>query len=197
MYGGGRPCGTGLLGTEPSSDGVSMSSRSDASGAAPMAGWEGLREQGGLRGSRQSSVSLSQCPRVTSPLVGWLGHPRRALSLPSLPASVVSTCLLVPLLPMGQSSCCPRMLCPRPGQKAKRLVPIEAAFWQGRCVGAYTLRLHQRLPSPAKRFWDLLDQCLVITCGIWLEGHVLSISFLSKSDQELEIDSDEGHCLYL
>lgn len=51
--GGGRPRGAGLLGTEPSSDGVSMSSRRDASGASPGDGRGGLREQGGLRGDRQ------------------------------------------------------------------------------------------------------------------------------------------------
>lgn len=53
------------------------------------------------------------------------------------------------------------------------------------------------LPSPAKRFWDPLDRCMGIIDGIWFEGRVLNLSFLSKSDQELGIYSGEGHCSYL
>lgn len=138
--GGDRPRGAGLPGTEPSSDGVSMSSRRDASGASPAAGFGGLREQGGLRGDgqrrgyakhgragagifpvpggcwgRRCSASVPASP---VPLAGWLGSPGRALSQPLVPEFMGTTCLpRFPLLPVGRSSGCPRTLCLRPRGK--------------------------------------------------------------------------------
>lgn len=40
-------------------------------------------------------------------------------------------------------------------------------------------------PITCRALWDLPNQCLGITCGIWFEGHLLGIAFLSKSEQEL------------
>lgn len=51
-------------------------------------------------------------------------------------------------------------------------------------------------PITCRALWDLPNQCLGIICGIWFEGHMLGISFLPKSDQELWGFSCEGHCLY-
>lgn len=66
----GRPRGTGLPGTEPSSDGVSMSSRRDASEAPPSGGLGGLQEEG-VTLSRGSGQRGSQAKTSRQKLQGF------------------------------------------------------------------------------------------------------------------------------
>lgn len=133
-----RLCGVGLPGTEPSSDGVSISSSRDASGASPGAGRAGLRGQGYTKHSWTGAAvppGAGGCWSAAQAASQHHQSPCWAAGAPwDVPIPTPGACLY-------GDTCLPRSCCPWdevvavfafPASRGESSAPVPAVatFWQ-------------------------------------------------------------------